>query len=57
MGMLFLDMNSQNERAILQQISLLFGQLNMQTEPAWLASALDYYKTVCDTIIVCTEDN
>ncbi|MED9995545.1 MAG: S46 family peptidase [Paludibacteraceae bacterium] len=49
MGMLFLDMNSQNERAILQQISLLFGQLNMQTEPAWLASALDYYKTVCDT--------
>lgn len=49
MGMLFLDMNAQNERTILHQISQLFGQLDMQTEPTWLASALDYYKTVCDT--------
>lgn len=49
MGQLFLDMNTQNERATLQQMSQLFGQLDLQTEPVWLASALDYYQTACDS--------
>lgn len=49
MGFMLLDMNAQNEAITLQQISKLFGTLEIDAEKAWLTTALDYYKTLCDT--------
>ncbi len=49
MGFLLLDMNAQNEAITLQQISQLFGKLQTTDEKAWLTTALEYYKTLCDT--------
>lgn len=52
LGSLFLEMNSQNERTILGQMSELFGKIDPETEQNWLATALDYYRSVCDTTYI-----